>query len=191
MRVLAILLGSLFLAGCSSLDLSSEPPEPSTPPEKIQAVNSFSPNPRIATLSEQLKSEYASGQVHVLQVGNELKVTYPSDVLFGVGGEELLPDSQNSLDILIKAASVYPQTKVRVDCFTDKSGSAEKNLVHSQERAQSVAVYLAANGIPQEQITLQGYGSEHPVASNETAEGRAANRRVVITLKVPAPPPVV
>lgn len=190
MRVLAILLGGLFLTSCSSIDLSSEQPVSSTSVENIQAVNTFSPNSRISALNEQLKNAYASSQVQVLQVGNELKVTYPSDLLFGVGGEALLPDSQTSLDILIKAASVYPQTKVRIDCFTDKSGSAEKNLVHSQERAQSVAVYLAANGIPQEQITLQGYGSDHPVVSNDTAEGRAANRRVVITLKVPAPPPV-
>jgi outer membrane protein OmpA-like peptidoglycan-associated protein len=79
---------------------------------------------------------------------------------------------------------------VRIDTFTDISGSPEKNVMHSEERAQSIARYLLNSGVAAESISLRGYGGAYPVASNEVAEGRTLNRRVVITIsKIPVPAP--
>lgn len=187
MRVAIVFLSGVLLTGCASVDLA--PSGSASTSSKVDVVKPFVPNSNAFALTTALQTAYANSQIQVLRVGNEVKVTYPSDLLFGVGGEQLLPDSQVYVDSLIKSAAAYPGTVVRIDSFTDKSGSAEVNLTHSQERAQSVALYLTNNGIPAGKLSYQGYGSDYPVASNDMAEGRAANRRLVITLKAPVPRP--
>ena len=193
MKYLVIFLSSFILAGCATSgfnDVSSGNGAYATPANNI--TKPFVANANITALNAQLQRDYAGSQVQVLKVGNEIKVTYPSDFLFGVGGEALLPSSQASLDPLISAVKLYPLATVRIDCFTDKSGSPEQNVAHSEERAQSVARYLISGGLAAGKMSLKGYGSDFAVAKNDTVEGRAKNRRLVLTIKVPAlvPTPV-
>ena len=74
---------------------------------------------------------------------------------------------------------------IRIDGHTDNTGDSTKNIALSRARAQAVADWLrlqAPNNFPANRVTVRGYGDTNPVASNDTAAGRAQNRRVVITL---------
>ena len=78
----------------------------------------------------------------------------------------------------------YPFTDVVVEGYTDSRGSDAYNLALSQKRADAVAARLASNyGIDPSRVSAKGYGEVNPVATNETAEGRAANRRVTAVVK--------
>jgi len=70
------------------------------------------------------------------------------------------------------------KVKVEIDGHTDNEGSADYNRVLSEERAKTVMKYLINRGISPDRLTAKGYGKERPVGSNNTAEGRAKNRRV-------------
>lgn len=77
----------------------------------------------------------------------------------------------------------FPSTTVLIEGHSDSSGSASKNKALSQRRADAVRSALVERfGIPAERVTAKGFGIESPIADNATAEGRAANRRVVATL---------
>ncbi len=191
MKYAIIFLSGFLLAGCASnsKDMFSSPEISAAP--AIGATRPFVANTNALALNTKLQQAYSSSenQVQVLRIGNEIKVTYPDDLLFGVGGVDLLSDSQGYLDVFVAAAKEYPEAKLRVDSFTDNSGIQANNIIRSQQRAENVARYLVDNGLPIGKMSLKGYGSDYPVASNETPEGRAENRRVVITIKVPAPVP--
>ena len=191
MKYAIIFLSGFLLVGCasSSKDMFSSKEASAAP--AIGTTRPFVPHSNTLALNTQLQQAYSSseGQIQVLRLGNEIKVTYPDDLLFGVGGVDLLSGSQSYLGAFITAAKAYPEAKLRVDSFTDNSGIQANNVTRSQQRAENVARYLADNGLSTKNISLKGYGSDYPIASNEMFEGRATNRRIVITIKVPAPVP--
>ncbi|HBB1252311.1 TPA: OmpA family protein [Escherichia coli] len=76
----------------------------------------------------------------------------------------------------------YPKTAVNVIGYTDSTGSHDLNMRLSQQRADSVASALITQGVDASRIRTQGLGPANPIASNSTAEGKAQNRRVEITL---------
>ena len=81
---------------------------------------------------------------------------------------------------------IFPDSKIRVSGHTDSTGSDAVNMKLSEERAGKVAKFLTeVGGIAADRITVNGYGESRPVASNETADGRAANRRVEILIENP------
>ncbi len=102
---------------------------------------------------------------------------------FPPGGSEL--ESQNFvlLNKIIKAIETFPESRINVSGHTDSTGSPAINQTLSELRAANVAKFLSeVGGIDAARISANGYGKERPVASNETAEGRAANRRVEILI---------
>ncbi|HDZ9330068.1 TPA: OmpA family protein [Vibrio cholerae] len=104
------------------------------------------------------------------------------DRLFGFGSVEL---SQVFIDQLTEISSVlnsYPQAKAKVVGHTDSTGSALYNQNLSERRAQAVVNKLIELGVTQTQLEWRGEGGSQPVADNNTAEGRAQNRRVQITI---------
>ncbi|MBQ8033273.1 MAG: OmpA family protein, partial [Elusimicrobiaceae bacterium] len=76
----------------------------------------------------------------------------------------------------------YPKNRIVVQGFTDSTGSDEYNKKLSAQRAQAVYNYLVAGGLKTLSITYVGYGKANPIASNDTEEGRAQNRRVVLAI---------
>ncbi len=82
------------------------------------------------------------------------------------------------IDKLVAYMKEHPQTKVRLEGYTDSDGSAAYNLKLSAKRAEAVKKELIARGIDASRITTKAYGEANPVASNDTAEGKAKNRRV-------------
>jgi len=103
------------------------------------------------------------------------------DVLYDVNKATLKAGARESLAKLSGVLLMLPEVNVRVEGFTDSTGTAERNKVLSSERAKSVFDYLKEQGIAAERMSHGGYGSANPVADNATAEGRSRNRRVELT----------
>jgi len=103
-----------------------------------------------------------------------------SGVLFEPGGDTLSKLAERRLDTVARALAAYPDRPILVEGYTDAQGSDSTNQELSQRRADAVREYLEQRGVAPEQIRALGKGESNPVASNDTAEGRATNRRVEI-----------
>jgi OOP family OmpA-OmpF porin len=99
-------------------------------------------------------------------------------VKFDHDKSELGPNAGSILDETVTALQRCPQKRVRLDAYTDSAGSDAYNQALSQRRADSVRAYLVQHGVAAARIDARGLGESNPVASNDTAEGRAQNRRV-------------
>nr|WP_249188701.1 OmpA family protein [Burkholderia dolosa] len=111
------------------------------------------------------------------------RVNLAGDPLFATGLATLTPAARASLDKLLNEREDRTYTQVTVTGYTDSGGSDASNLALSKRRAQTVASYLKAHGLKAQAVSVTGRGSADPVASNATAEGRASNRRVEISLQ--------
>ncbi len=99
-------------------------------------------------------------------------------VAFAHGSDSLTPEAEDSLDKVAESMHAYPEVTVEIGGHTDSSGSAAFNQNLSQVRADAVRDYLIGQGIEANRLTAVGYGEDHPTVSNDTAEGRATNRRI-------------
>ncbi|WP_333918147.1 OmpA family protein [Vibrio crassostreae] len=105
-----------------------------------------------------------------------------SQEMFATNSTELSTDGKIALQPLVEVLKAHPQSTVVVVGHTDSTGAAEYNMMISKKRAAAVAAHIEEQGIEAERITATGEGEENPVASNDTAEGRAQNRRVDATI---------
>ncbi len=101
-------------------------------------------------------------------------------LLFETGSAKLKSESGEQLENVAEILKAYPAVNVKLGGYTDKTGDPAANLKLSTDRAQSVKKSLADLGIDQSRLEAEGYGEEHPVASNDTEDGRAKNRRISI-----------
>lgn len=104
-------------------------------------------------------------------------------IRFETGRAAIDPDSVGLLDRLVEAALRCPGAGVEVAGHTDASGDDAGNQALSEKRAQAVVDYMVKAGLPRERLTAVGYGSSQPMASNETEDGKAQNRRIEFTVK--------
>ncbi|MGC4087710.1 MAG: OmpA family protein [Polyangiaceae bacterium] len=112
-----------------------------------------------------------------------LVITLEGSVLFTTGKSELLPLAQQKLDQVAEALKQSDSPHIVVEGYTDSRGADDANQKLSQQRAEAVRTYLVSRGVKTESITAVGKGEANPVASNESAEGRANNRRVEIVVQ--------
>jgi outer membrane protein OmpA-like peptidoglycan-associated protein len=118
----------------------------------------------------------------VQRVGEGIKVTFDSGILFDIDKAALRPASQIELQKMAVVLNKYADTDILIEGHTDATGSEEHNLTLSRERAQSVSNYLAGLGVSPTRFTMMGYGESQPISSNETVEGRQLNRRVEVVI---------
>jgi outer membrane protein OmpA-like peptidoglycan-associated protein len=104
------------------------------------------------------------------------------DVLFESGQTELREEAMASLVEVVDLLQSEPDKKIRIEGHTDSVGDANTNLEISQKRADAVLGALVSLGVDAARVTTQGMGEDFPIASNETDEGRAQNRRVDVIL---------
>ena len=104
-------------------------------------------------------------------------------VEFELATADLTGDSRSLLDRVAAVLAYYPSVRAEVQGHTDSEDSAEHNLALSQRRAEAVRAYLTRAGIDGGRLTARGVGEDQPIATNDTAEGRARNRRVVFRLR--------
>ncbi|MFO8001836.1 MAG: OmpA family protein [Marinilabilia sp.] len=102
------------------------------------------------------------------------------NILFTTGKATLRSESYQELDQLVRLLKENPSVRIEVSGHTDNTGSASLNKRLSKERALSVKRYLESEGIDPDRIEYEGYGFDRPIATNDTSEGRAKNRRVEI-----------
>ncbi|CAI8792074.1 OmpA family protein [Pseudomonas serboccidentalis] len=104
------------------------------------------------------------------------------DVLFDTGKSELKYGSQRNIQQLANFLTENPERKVRIEGFTDSTGSEQLNLRLSEQRAAAVARTLEKLGIGAERILIKGYGMEFPITDNRSAQARQLNRRVEVII---------
>ena len=109
-----------------------------------------------------------------------IKVTFDSGILFATNKANLSDASKNNLSKFAAQMADLPETDITIYGHTDNTGTAAVNEKLSLQRAQSVADYLTVCGINVSRMTVEGKSFNEPVASNDTAEGRAQNRRVEV-----------
>jgi outer membrane protein OmpA-like peptidoglycan-associated protein len=104
------------------------------------------------------------------------------DVLFETGEVQLRQEAMASLVEVVDLLQSEPEKKIRIEGHTDSTGDAATNLKISEQRANSVQEALVSLGVESGRVTIAGMGEDFPIASNETEEGRAQNRRVDVIL---------
>jgi outer membrane protein OmpA-like peptidoglycan-associated protein len=134
----------------------------------------------------QAASERAQAQLRKMEALREEEgrlVISLSGVLFETGGDELLGPAQSRLDTVAQALAAYPDRNILIEGHTDDRGSDAMNQQLSQKRADAVREYLESRGVPAARMRSIGRGESNPIASNESAEGRANNRRVEVIVE--------
>ena len=169
------LLASALLSGCVSQSAY----------DQLQAQNQ-----QLQQQNSELQSQVAADKTQICRLQGAIKYTVNSDLLFPSGGYQM---SERGKDIISKmAAKLAPtqQNKLLVSGFTDNApvGRAlqregiTSNQILSQKRAENVMAFLISQGVKPELVSAQGFGDSNPIASNNTAQGRAQNRRVELSL---------
>ena len=131
---------------------------------------------------KKLREQLANTGVEVERKGNQIKLNMPENVTFATGSYALSPRAQSSLSEAAKTLATYVDTNISIIGHTDSTGNDAINNPLSRNRAQSVADYLNRQGVAANRMSVSGQGSRQPIASNNTDEGRAQNRRVEILI---------
>lgn len=118
----------------------------------------------------------------VERVGEGIKITFDSGLLFGFDQASLTTTSQTNLKDLATTLKKYEDTNILIEGHTDDKGSEEYNQKLSEQRAQSVSSYLTGLGVSSGRVSDVGHGESMPVDSNDSEVGRAANRRVEVAI---------
>jgi len=116
------------------------------------------------------------------RIGEGIKITFDSGILFDVNKADLKEPAKNNLTDLAEILQRYENTNILIEGHTDSTGPEDYNLQLSQRRAQSVANHLAGLQVNPTRFTIMGYGEAQPIADNVTADGRQQNRRVEIAI---------
>lgn len=130
----------------------------------------------------ELEAGLAGTGAEVERQGDQLLVNLPSSITFDTASAAIKPEFQSSLDQVASTFNKYPESFVDVIGHTDSQGSDAYNQGLSEQRSQAVTNYLSGRGVNQARLASFGQGESAPVASNDTAEGRAANRRVELRI---------
>jgi outer membrane protein OmpA-like peptidoglycan-associated protein len=130
--------------------------------------------------AEELRRDLEGAEVE--RVGEGIKITFDSGLLFAVNQSDLSAEARNNLNNLSETLNKYEDTNILIEGHTDATGPDDLNQRLSNERAQSVRQHLTANGVAANRISTEGYGPEQPVADNDSPEGRAQNRRVEVAI---------
>ena len=129
-----------------------------------------------------LRQQMAGTGVDVVRQGDNITLDMPGNVTFAFDSADLNSQFYPVLDKVAGTLAEYNKTVIEVAGHTDSTGSDTYNQGLSQRRADNVKAYLSSHGVPNTRVVTIGAGEAHPVASNDTEEGRAENRRVEITI---------
>ena len=130
----------------------------------------------------ELRARTAGSGIEVERQGDEINLKLPSGISFDFNSASVKPEFRPALDQVAQTLASYQSTFVDVSGHTDSVGTVAINQRLSEQRAQSVADYLSYQGVARPRIATRGFGKSMPIASNDTEDGRAQNRRVEIKL---------
>jgi outer membrane protein OmpA-like peptidoglycan-associated protein len=132
--------------------------------------------------AQDLRRQIGDDRVTIQNTGSQLIVTMPQDIVFATDSAAVRADLQDDIRALAGNLQQYPASTVQVIGHTDNTGSASYNQDLSERRARSVAGILFEQGVNPGRVATIGRGEAQPVATNQTPEGRQANRRVEIVI---------
>lgn len=130
--------------------------------------------------AEEMQKDIEGAKVE--RVGEGIKITFDSGILFAVNSSELTEQAKGNIQKLSTILNKYPDTNILIEGHTDSVGTAEYNQKLSEHRATSVSYFAMSRGVLGTRFSTVGYGEAQPVASNATADGRRQNRRVEIAI---------
>ena len=130
----------------------------------------------------ELRQATAGTEIQVERQGDEIKLVFPDTITFDFNSYVVRPEMRGQLQEVAKVLNAYPSTVIGVFGHTDNVGSAEVNQRLSEQRADAVAGSLESFGVNRARMQTRGFGFTQPVASNDTPEGRAQNRRVELRI---------
>jgi len=147
----------------------------------VGALGGYIWSQRMERQKQEMQAATQGTGVGVTQTAdNQLRLDIPSDISFATGRADIAPSFRPILDRFAEGLRANPATEVRIVGHTDSTGSDAINDPLSLQRAASTRNYLAERGVNGARIQVAGRGSHEPVAGNDSAEGRARNRRVEI-----------
>ena len=132
---------------------------------------------------KKLRDQLQGTGVSVTRSGDNLVLNMPGNITFATNQSDIAPGFYPVLNSVALVLKEYEKTLIDVVGHTDSTGTMQLNMQLSAARASSVQAYLASQGIPPVRIQAQGVGPQYPVATNNTPEGRAQNRRVDLVLR--------
>jgi outer membrane protein OmpA-like peptidoglycan-associated protein len=130
----------------------------------------------------ELRHRLEGSGVRVQRNGDEITLVMPGNITFDTNRSDIRADFYEVLNSVALVLKEFKDTAIQVTGHTDSTGGQDLNQRLSEQRASSVAGYLRSQGIPAGRVQSQGLGPRSPIASNDTQEGRAANRRVELRL---------
>lgn len=208
-RFSALILAGLLLSACTARSLDTAA-DPETPPAGIGSrvgsligLGSSNQQPTrsernaalVSTGAKPLASAEATATmdkveadlqanadktVTVTRVGDQVVVGLQSDLLFDNKGDAVKRGAQSELNDIATVLTANAATTIDVFGYTDSNGDEKANFDLSQRRALSVADYLSGKGVDPRRFAVTGFGETRPAAENDTAAGRAKNRRIEI-----------
>ena len=132
---------------------------------------------------KKLRKELEATGVSVTRLGDDIVLNMPGNVTFDVNQADVRSNFYPVLNSVGVVLEEFDKTLIDINGHTDSTGTVEYNMDLSYRRAESVAEYLAAQGIGEQRLFTQGFGPHYPVADNASAQGRSLNRRVELILK--------
>jgi outer membrane protein OmpA-like peptidoglycan-associated protein len=151
--------------------------------EQQMAKERLAAEKRFNELFTEVQNLFSPDEAEVYKKGDSLVIRLRA-IQFPVGKSVIMPDNYPLISKIQQSIRAFGEPDVIIEGHTDSTGSAEVNELLSQERAESVRQYLLANKtLSNDRIVAVGYGSSKPLASNETEEGRAVNRRIDVIIK--------
>ena len=130
--------------------------------------------------AEEMKRDLKNARIE--RVGEGIKITFDSGILFDVNRSELRPEARTNIQSLAKILNKYEDTNILIEGHTDSTGSVEHNQKLSEQRAEAVSNFAKGLGVQGSRFTTVGYGESQPIASNASSEGRQQNRRVEVAI---------
>jgi len=118
----------------------------------------------------------------ITRQGEGIIINFDSGILFDVGKADIKPEAQTNLQNLAVSLGKNPETDILIIGHTDNTGDGNNNIDLSVQRAAAVKTYLVSNEVKASRLKIDGRGSTEPIADNNTAAGRALNRRVEIVI---------
>jgi chemotaxis protein MotB len=174
---------AIFMAGCVS---QSKYDESQARNAELEA--------QYKELNDTMGAEIAASNMHITRMQDAIKVSVNSELLFPSGGYEMSDSAKTSIAKIAAILAPHQKNKINVNGYTDstpigpglKKDGITTNQILSQKRADNVMQYMISQGVKPELVSAHGFGESNPVASNDTADGKAQNRRVELTIAGPA-----
>lgn len=145
-------------------------------------------------LNASMGSEVQSRDVRISRMQDAIKVSLNDQLLFPSGGWQISEQAKTSIAKVAKILAPHQKNTINVSGYTDSTPIGPElvkqgitsNLILSQKRAENVQQFMISQGVNPSLVSAKGYGEENPVASNDTADGKAQNRRVELTVASPS-----